>query len=248
MDEMTNRELAQEIIGWTAFIFSLFFFIKPTVPFYKLISGKIPLDQTPIAFVTIFYISCFCWYLYSDMLYSTQIRLINFIGIISNGFFIIIYLIYELKKNFTDSILNFLILISGSYLIYLTLENMVENDETVGKICIGAVCLLSFFQIRNIIKIKNDKNINSIPICQAWYSLVTVSIWGCYGYMIGELYIVFPQILFGICSFIQISFFAYYKNNNKYNKINFQNDDDNDNDKESTIKAKPVKIFEKEVI
>ena len=245
-NEMTNREKTQEIIGWTAFSFSLYFFINPLVTFYKLVKGKIPLDQTPITFISLFYISCFCWYLYSDMLYSTQIRLINLIGIISNGFLIIIYIIHELKNFFIDSVLNLLILISGSYLIYLTLQNIVENEETVGKICLGTVSLLSFFQIRTIIKIKNDKNINTIPICQAWYTLITVSIWGCYGYMIGELYVVFPQILFGICSFIQISFFAYYKNNNKYNKINFQND--NDNDKESIIKTKPVKIVEKEII
>ena len=245
-NEMTNREKTQEIIGWIAFSFSLYFIIKPLVTFYKLVKGKIPLDQTPITFVSLFYISCFCWYLYSDMLYSTQIRLINLIGIISNGFLIIIYLIHELKNFFIDSVLNLLILISGSYLIYLTLQNIVENEETIGKICLGIVSLLSFFQIRTIIKIKNDKNINTIPICQAWYTLITVSIWGCYGYMIGELYVVFPQILFGICSFIQISFFAYYKNNNKYNKINFQND--NDNDKESIIKTKPVKIVEKEII
>ena len=245
-NEMTNREKTQEIIGWIAFSFSLYFIINPLVTFYKLVKGKIPLDQTPITFVSLFYISCFCWYLYSDMLYSTQIRLINLIGIISNGFLIIIYLIHELKNFFIDSVLNLLILISGSYLIYLTLQNIVENEETVGKICLGTVSLLSFFQIRTIIKIKNDKNINSIPICQAWYTLITVSIWGCYGYMIGELYVVFPQILFGICSFVQISFFAYYKNNNKYNKINFQND--NDNDKESIIKTKPVKIVEKEII
>ena len=245
-NEMTNREKTQEIIGWIAFSFSLYFIINPLVTFYKLVKGKIPLDQTPITFVSFFYISCFCWYLYSDMLYSTQIRLINLIGIISNGLSIIIYLIYELKNFFIDSVLNLLILISGSYLIYLTLQNIVENEETVGKICLGTVSLLSFFQIRTIIKIKNDKNINSIPICQAWYTLITVSIWGCYGYLIGELYVVLPQILFGICSFIQISFFAYYKNNNKYNKINFQND--NDNDKESIIKTKPVKIVEKEII
>ena len=244
--EMDNRELTQETIGWTAFCFSLYFLIKPAVPFYNLIKGKIQLDQTPIAFVTTFFISCLCWFLYSDMLYSTQIRLINLLGLISNGFLIIVYLLHEFNKFLIDSILNFLIISSGSYLIYLTLENMVENDETVGKICIGVVCLLSLFQIKTIIKIKHDKNINSIPICQAWYSLITVVLWGFYGYMIGELYVVFPQFLFGILSFIQITIFAYYKNNNKYNKINTHNDDDNE--KEPTIKEKPVKIAEKEVI
>ena len=65
--------------------------------------------------------------------------------------------------------------------------------------------------------------------------------------MISELYVILPQILFGICAFIQITLFAYYKNN-KYKNINYQNDDI-DNDKESiNIKEKPVKIVEKEII
>lgn len=247
-NDMDNRELTQESIGWFAFILSLYFFINPALSFYKLIKGKIPLDQTPIYFVTTFFISCLCWYLYSDMLYSTQIRLINLIGIISNGFLILIYLIYELKKFIIDTILNFLIITSGSYLIYITLDNMIENDETVGKICVGVSCLLSYFHIETIIKIINEKNINSIPICKAWYTLSTVCVWGGYGYMISELYVILPQILFGICAFIQITLFAYYKNN-KYKNINYQNDDDIDNDKESiNMKEKPVKIVEKEII
>ena len=69
---MDNRELTQESIGWFAFILSLYFFINPALSFYKLIKGKIPLDQTPIYFVTTFFISCLCWYLYSDMLHFTH--------------------------------------------------------------------------------------------------------------------------------------------------------------------------------
>ena len=221
---MNSREITKEKIFWISFIFSLYFFILPSISFYKMFKGKISVEETPISLVVTTYISCFCWYIYSDLLYSTQIRLINLIGVIINGALIIIYSLYQVKKSLSDAVLNILIIISGSYLIYLTFDQIIENDETIGKICIGVVCLLSFFQLKTILKIMGEKNINAVPIFQAWFTLITVTLWGFYGYMINEYYIIFPQILFGILTSIQIWFYAYCKNNKFY--MTFQSDED----------------------
>ena len=221
--EMAKRELIQELIGWTAFGFSLYKFLIPTVAFYKLIRGKYDLEDTPIALVTITYVSCFCWYIYSEMLYSNQIKVSNLIGMIINALMIIIYLIHEIKHFLKDTILNALIISFGSYLIYLILNNVVENDETVGKICIGVVCILSIFQIKDIFKALVEKDMNNINICQSWFTLTTVTLWGFYGYMVNELYVVFTQVIFGILSIMEIHVYAHFKNN-KYKMINKKED------------------------
>ena len=222
--KIDSREITQEIIGRTPFIFALYFLILPSIPFYKMFKGKISIEEIPISLIVTTYISCFCWYVYSGLLYSTQIRLINLIGVIINGFLILIYSLCQIKKSLSDGVLNILIIASGSYLIYLILDQIVENDKTVGKICVGVVCLLSFFQLKTILKIMGEKDINVIPIFQAWFTLITVTLWGFYGYMISEYDIIFPQIIFGFLSCFQIWFYAHYKNNKFY--MAFPSDED----------------------
>ena len=152
------------------------------------------------------------------MLSSTPIKFSTFHGILINGFMFIIYLYYEIKEYLKDAILNALIIISGSYLIYLVLDTIIENDETVGKICIGVVCILCIFQIRTIFKTLAEKNLIYIHIYESWFTLITVTLWGIYGYIINELYVVFPQVLFGILAIAEITIFAHYKNNKYYTK------------------------------
>ena len=214
--DMESRELLQELIGWTAFGYSLYFYINPFLTFHKLIKGKISLEETPIGLVTLSYISCFCWYIYSNLLSCNPIKISNLVGTIINGLLIIIYLYYEIKDYLKDTILNALIIITGSYLIYLVLDTIIENDETVGKICIAVVCILCIFQIRTIFKALAEKNLNYININQSWMTLTTVTLWGIYGYMASELYVVFPQVLFGLLSIGEITIYAHYKNNKYY--------------------------------
>ena len=217
---MEKRELIEELIGWLAFGFSLFMLLIPTFSFYKMIKGKLTFEETPFSLVLITYFSCFCWFLYSDMLLSNQIWAINLIGIILNGFLIIIYLFYEAKNYLKDAILNALIISFGSYLIHLILDTIIEEDKTIGKICIGVVCLLSFFQIKDIFLSLVEKNINYINIYKSWFTLITVTLWGFYGYMTEELYITIPQVIFGFFSIIETFIYAHYKNNKFQTKFN----------------------------
>lgn len=235
MEEMTSRELTQEIIGWTAVVFSSYYLFIPIIPFLKIIKGKISFEEAPIAQVSLTYLSCLCWYIYSKLLYYSQIRIINLIGLITNGILIIIYLFYEIKKYLYDAVLNALILSSGSYLVYLILDSILESDETIGKICIAVICLLSMFQIKTIFLILGEKNYKTIPIGKAWLSLTTATTWGIYGYMINELYIVFPQVIFGFFSIVIIFIYAHFKNNNKYLFFN------KDEDKKEKIKEEKIK-------
>ena len=259
-----DRNLTQEIIGWIAFAFSSFFLLRPTISFFNVLKGKLNFEDSPGAYATINYLNCFCWFFYSDMLYSDQIKIISGVGMISSGIFVLIYLYYEIRKYTIDTILNTLILSSGSYMIYLTLTIIIDDDTTIGKICVVTHCLIFFFPIRLIYKVLKEKNYMLIPFYQAWGSLFMSISWIIYGILISEIYVVIPHCFNIILATMQIVLYLNFKkkypiiSDKDFSSIigieNISNEDkkgeiklkDIIEDNESGLKERPVKIIEKE--
>ena len=256
-----EKDFTQESIGWTAFAFNCYFLLYPAIPFLNVLKGKLNFEEAPGSYATINYLNCLCWYFYSDLLYSDQIKVINLLGVIANGIFILIYLCYEIRKYTMDAILNGLILGSGSYFIYLTLTVMIEDDRIIGKICAGTHCLLFYFPIQLVFTVIKQKNFMLIPFCTAWGALFMSISWILYGIMITEIYIVVPHCLNIIVATVEIVLFLNYRQ--KYPLISNKDFGDSiviekseENKKEETrnkvieenennIKARPVKILEK---
>ena len=90
----------------------------------------------------------------------------------------VIYLINELKKYLVDSILNALILITGTWAVYRALTIIIDDDRIIGKICIGTTLVVYLSPIPvlyKVIKEKKEKNYMFIPICSVWaYLLVCI--------------------------------------------------------------------------
>ena len=169
-----------------------------------------------------------------------------------------------------DTILNALILGSGSYMIYLSLTVMIEDDTVIGKICTGTHCLLFFFPIRLIYRVIKNKNFMLIPFCTAWASMFMSILWILYGIMITEIYLVIPHCLNVILATVQIILFLNYRKkypiisekefniNTSNNSLGIETNEKDDNKKEEpkikesieqselNMKEKPVKILEKE--
>lgn len=204
-------DIKQETIGWTAFAFTLYFLLWPVIPFYKVIRGKLNYEDAPGAYATINYLNCLCWYLYSDLIYSDQIKIINLVGMLTNGFFVIIYLFFEIKKYIIDSVLNCLILSSGTYMIYLSLAITIEEDTVIGKICAGTFCLYFFFPIQLIYRVFKQKNFMLIPFYSVFTSLFMSIFWIIYGTMITEIYLVFPHCINIFFTSLQIILYLYYR-------------------------------------
>ena len=206
--------LIQEIVGWTAFSLSCYFILSPTISFLNVLKGKLNFEESPGAYATINYINCFCWFFYSDMFYSDQIKIISGIGMVCSGVFVLIYLFYEIRKYTVDTILNFLILSSGSYMIYLIITYIISDDTLIGKICVGTHCLIFFFPIRLIYKVLNERNCMFISFYQVCGSLLMSICWVVYGILISEIYVIYPHCLNIILANIQI--FLYFKFKRKY--------------------------------
>lgn len=265
-----EKDWTQETIGWMAFGFTSYFLLYPAFPFYKVIKRQMYFEEAPGSYATVNYINCLCWFFYSELLVSDQIKIINLIGAVANGAFILIYLFFEIRKYFMDTILNALILGSGSYMIYLSLTVMIEDDTVIGKICTGTHCLLFFFPIRLIYRVIKRKNFMLIPFCTAWASMFMSILWILYGIMITEIYLVIPHCLNVILATVQIILFLNYRKkypiisekefniNTSNNSLGIETNEKDDNKKEEpkikesieqselNMKEKPVKILEKE--
>lgn len=208
----------REFYGWVAALFSISFFLKPLRPYLKLVQGKIDFKNSPAFFVTVNYINCICWYIYSDLISSRQIKCINLIGSIVNFILIFVYLFYEIRVYTIDAILNGLIIIIGTYALYRGFTVILEDDEAVGNICLGThfIALLSPFAL--IVKVIRKKNYNLIPIHMEWISLSASISWITYGVYLLNYNIILPNLISFIFGIILIIIYVVYSQ--KYHGIN----------------------------
>ena len=118
-----------EGIAYVAAFFTVLYYIPKVAPFINVIQGMVNFENTPGFQITICYINCLFWFLYGDLLFSDQMRIGYMVACIICLISMGIYLVYEIRKYFVDSVLNFLILVSSSWGAYRYFT--VEFDDDV---------------------------------------------------------------------------------------------------------------------
>ena len=197
-------ETAQESFGWIATGLTICSFISPIFPYLNVLRGKLSFEDTPGVLVTTSYVNYFCWYVYGDMIFSDQIKYAYLIGSCINLVLMVIYLIYEIRKYLVDTILNILILITGTWALYRALTIIIDDDRIVGKICIGTSCVVFLFQIQIIYKVLKERTYNIIPIYNCYIALAYSICWVVYGIFITDFYVVFPNAICIVLSLVQV--------------------------------------------
>ena len=197
-------DTVQECIGWAAAGLSVLYYLAPVSPFFRVLKGKLNFEDTPGVFVTTCYVNCFVWYIYGDMIFSDQVKYANCVAAGISLFLMIIYLAYELKRYLVDSILNALILITGTWAVYRALTIIIDDDRIVGKICIGTAIVVFLSPIQIVYRVIKEKNYILIPIYSAGVYLLACIAWVVYGVMITDFYVVCPHVAGIILSLVQI--------------------------------------------
>ena len=253
----------EDVFGWVATCLTMCFYISPVIPFIQVFKGKLSYEDTPGILITASYVNCFCWYIYGDMVFSTQVKICNCIGAISSLCLICIYLAYEVRKYTLDAILNALIILTGSYAVYRGLTIVVDDDAVVGKVCNVTSIIVFLSPIQILYRVFREKNnYFLIPIYTAWVSLFSTGCWVTYGILISDIYIQIPNIIGIILAIIQICTYIVFKR--KYPTIGERDRDtstidiDNtvdekketnnikyDEENQTDVKEKPVKISSK---
>lgn len=204
-------ETIQECVGWAGACLLACYYISPVIPFINVFKGKLNFENTPGIFVTICYINCFIWYIYGELIFSDQIKISNMVGAAISLLLIIIYLIFEIKKYLFDAILNCLLLVTGTLALYKFLAIIVNDDKTVGKICMATTAIIYLFPILILYRVIKEKNYILIPVYSVWVYLFSCISWVIYGVLITDFYLVFPYSSGIILSLIQIMIYLIYK-------------------------------------
>ena len=146
-------ETIQDSFGWAGAVLSILSFISPIFPYLNVLRGKLNFEDTPAVLVTTCYVNYCCWYIYGDMIFSDQIKYGYLIGAGINLILMIVYLAYEIRKYLVDTILNTLILITGTWALYRALTIIIDDDRICGRICIGTSCLVFFSPIQMFLSV-----------------------------------------------------------------------------------------------
>jgi uncharacterized protein with PQ loop repeat len=201
----------QEGLGWLCCVFTILYYLAPTLPFLEVLKGKMIFEESPGVFVTTCYVNTFLWYLYGDMIFSDQIKYANMISACISLVLMVIYLIFELKKYLVDSILNALILITGTWAVYRALTIIIDDDRIVGKICFGTYLIVYLTPCSIVYHVIKEKNFLLIPKNSAIIFLIASVGWIVYGVLISDVYVVCSHVLGAIISLIQIIIFCNFK-------------------------------------
>ena len=204
-------ETVQETFGWAGTCITVLSFIFPIFPYLNVLRGKLNFEDTPAFHVTTCYINYFCWYVYGDMTFSDQLKYCYLIGSIINCVLMVIYLAYEVKKYLIDSILNTLILITGTWALYRALVIIIDDDRIVGKICVGTSFIVYLAPIQIIYKVIKEKNYILIPIYNCYLIVLYSICWIVYGALLTDYYLIVSYSAAIVLSFIEIVIYLNYK-------------------------------------
>ena len=196
-----------ECFGWIAACLNICFYLTPIIPFINVLKGKLNFEDAPGVYVTCCYVNCFIWYIYGDMIFSDQVKISNCISAGICLMLMLIYLGYELKKYLIDSILNTLILVTGSWAVYRALTIVIDDDRVVGDICIGTTLIIFIFPLQIMYKVFKEKNYNLIPVLSSIIYLFSCLLWFLYAIFIKDFYLAFPNILGVILSSSEIALY-----------------------------------------
>ena len=204
-------EIIKEIFGWLGCGFNILYYLFQYPPFIRLLKGKLNFEETPVFFITSCYINCFIWYIYGVMALNDQIKYSNLIAGIVSLVFIAIYLNYEIEKYLIDSILNAMILFTGTIAFYRIFVMVYDEIKIVAEVCIGTILFMNIYPIIILFKVIRDKNYILIPIYSACIYLFSCLFWIAYGFLAHDNYIIFPNFIGIILSFIQIFAYLFFK-------------------------------------
>lgn len=202
---------ANDVFGWLGTCFCIFFFASPAVPYFKVIRGKLNFEDSPIIVVFASYCNCFLWAIYGKMAERTQVKICNIIGAGFSLLYICIYLFYEIRKYIIDTILNVIIIISGSFATYRGLFILVDDKDVVGKMCILASMIVFLSPIQLIYRVCKENNYILIPIYSAYVNICNTLSWIMFGILVKDVYVILPNLVGLALAIIQIAVFKYYK-------------------------------------
>jgi len=169
-------------------------------------------DSSGLAFITCF-MSCSLWLRYGILIGDLFIIFVNIFGTLLQICYILIYILYNVKRSTT--IKQFTAAICLVSLIYL--YSIYEKDKVLAERHVGFLsCSLTilFFaspliSLAHVIRVKST---DSLPFPVIMASMVVSCQWFAYGCLISDQFIQIPNFTGCVLSAFQLSLFLIYSN------------------------------------
>lgn len=216
------EEQYENIFCWAGTVIMLAFFLGSILPFAQIIKGKKNYEDTPIIFVFGSYINYLLWFVYAKMINNEHIVYYHGIGCSFSILSFVIYIIYEAREFLVDAILNFLLLVTGTFAVYRALDVLVDDEDIVGKICVSSSAIVVITPIYFIYRDyrNNPGFLNNKFLVSNYLALVSIvgsCCWAMYGYMNVDEYILKANVISAISYFSQILLWLVLKKLSKKN-------------------------------
>ena len=203
-----DLKLMGNIFGWIGSVISIYFFLSPGVPFYKLIKGQIKLSDSPGLLLVFSFLNCILWFNYGLLLDRPQMFATNGGGCGITLIFFTIYLIFltKLKYYFTILALILLVGVMGliSYLCYYVIYY-----KAVGIAANVFNVLMYAATGEKIYRVVKTKDYKLMPIFSIIGAFLSSTCWFIYGLFDFEINVLIPNALGLLVSIVQL--IVYFK-------------------------------------
>lgn len=204
-----SRENKLSCVGTYA---SSCYFLSFCLPFIDLFHGDIKYDETPGIMILANYFCCGMWYLYGDLIESPPIRVNYLACYICSALLLFIYLCYEFRYWKADAILNLLIIICLSFIIWKGFKIFGEDQTKIFYSCLVGNGLVYLAPIQIIYRVIKEYKYHLIPIHSPFISLIACVTWTLYAYYNkGFEYLAIPKGLGILVSIIMIVVWFNYR-------------------------------------
>jgi solute carrier family 50 protein (sugar transporter) len=214
-----EEDLTKDIFGWTGTVISFFFYIAPVVPYLKLIKGEKTLQESPGVLLICSLLNCILWSDYGLIGDKFQVYFANGIGACITLIFVSIYLIYLAKKNLLLSCVYITFLILCVIELYFICYYVI-SDEVTGIIANIFNVLMYAAPGEKMYTVCKTGNYQLIPIWSTIGALACSTSWMLYGFYLGDIMIIIPNVLGMISAVVQVAVFLVFKGKDKKKEIN----------------------------
>ncbi|XP_035730168.1 sugar transporter SWEET1-like [Vespa mandarinia] len=208
---MISTEI-KNILATSASICTILQFLAGVLVCRKYIKNGTTGDSSSLAFITC-YMSCSLWLRYGLLIGDSFIVLVNIFGTILQVCYVLIFMLYSVKKSVTlrqFAAATCFLAIVYFYVAYETNKEIAA--KYIGLISCSVTILFFASPLVMLAHVLRIKNTESLPFPIILASLIVSCQWFVYGYLINDQFIQMPNFMGCILSAFQLSLFCLYPN------------------------------------
>ncbi|XP_011686458.1 PREDICTED: sugar transporter SWEET1 [Wasmannia auropunctata] len=206
---MISMEI-KDVLALSASVCTILQFLAGILVCKKYIRNGTTGDSSGLAFVTCF-MSCSLWLRYGILIGDLFIIYVNIFGTILQICYVLIYMLYNVKRSTT--IKQFTVAICLVLLIYLYSiyqKNRVLAAKHVGFLSCSLTILFFASPLISLAHVIRVKSTESLPFPVIMSSMIVSCQWFAYGCLLSDQFIQIPNFMGCVLSAFQLSLFFIY--------------------------------------